>query len=414
MNKSKKLQIENNSYQIDDKNLKVLLIEDDPEDILIIKELLDEKYKLSIKLESVSYLSKALNKISSNDISIIILDLFLPDSHGLDTLIKIREYVPEIPIIILTGMDNEDVAYQAAQEGAQDYLIKGQMDSKTLVRSIRYAIERQRAEKALKESENKYRNLIESSPDIIWSFSTKRGLIYTSSRVENILGYSPDHLYQNPWLWQKLIHPNDRKIWKEALKITRYEKTIDIQYRIKDIKGNWRRFHDRSIDKYKKNDEIIINGISTDITQRKQYEHRLELADRIISTVDNLVIVADKSGKITFASPSVKRVLGYTEHEVIGNNWWKITRKNDNQYNNELKNKGINRKIKHDNTPYERIAYDKNGIEHCILWQDARGPRNTIISIGIDITSHKKTEYELSRLASLVEQAGESIIITDT
>jgi two-component system cell cycle sensor histidine kinase/response regulator CckA len=415
MIKSYSTPLEKTNISFLNKKFTILLIEDDPDDIFLIKQLLASNDNKTIELVCTSYLSDGLTKIQTTDISVILLDLFLPDSKGIDTIHKVREKVSEIPIIILTGIDDEELAFQAAQKGAQDYLLKGDLDEKLLMKSILYAIERKRIEHALRESEIKYKNLVESSPDIIWSFSSKNGIIYVSSRVETILGYSPAYLYINPWLWQKLIHANDRHAWKKEIYNPCSTTPIDIQYRIKDNKNDWHRFHDRSIDKCIKNDEIIVNCISTDITQRKQYEHRLELADRIISTVDNLVLVADKNGKITFASPSLKRILGYKQKEVLGNKWWTIARKNDVQSKREKQyiSNIAKRKMKPSPFPDERIAYDKHGNKHCILWQDTKGPGYTTISIGVDITSHKKTEDELSKLAALVEQAAESIIITD-
>jgi PAS domain S-box-containing protein len=133
-----------------------------------------------------------------------------------------------------------------------------------------------RAEKALREREAQYRNLIEGSPDIIWSFSDKKGTLYASSRVESFLGYSPDYLYKNPWLWTKSIHPDDQDHIVNAIKDFATGKEIDVEYRIRNSRGNWRWFHDRSIGRKVKDKETIIDGISSDITERKKTEEELK------------------------------------------------------------------------------------------------------------------------------------------
>ena len=104
-------------------------------------------------LTHVQRLKEALEFLHDEAYDVVLLDLGLPDSHGLDTLITTREQAPGIPIVILTGFEDEDNAIKAVQEGAQDYLIKGQVDGGVLKRSLRYAIERKRAEEAVRERE---------------------------------------------------------------------------------------------------------------------------------------------------------------------------------------------------------------------------------------------------------------------
>jgi DNA-binding response OmpR family regulator len=105
-----------------------------------------------------------------NEFDIILLDLFLPDSQGLDTLYTSLSNAPGIPIILLTGMDDEGLAIEALQAGAQDYIVKGRDDFFFLARSIRYAIERKRIENELRMSEMRYRMLFNSIDDAICVF----------------------------------------------------------------------------------------------------------------------------------------------------------------------------------------------------------------------------------------------------
>ncbi|HWQ18814.1 MAG TPA: response regulator [Methanotrichaceae archaeon] len=128
--------------------LHILLIEDNPGDARLIKEFLGEVTGAAFELDWVDRLSEGLKCLDCKDA--ILLDLALPDSLGLDTFKKIHAHAPALPIIVLTGNEDNALAFKAVQEGAQDYLIKGQVSSQLLVRSIRYAIERKRIDEALK------------------------------------------------------------------------------------------------------------------------------------------------------------------------------------------------------------------------------------------------------------------------
>jgi len=136
-----------------DKGLNVLLVEDNPGDVRRIQEMLAEARDGRVDLEPVERLSIGLERLSGGDIDIVLLDLSLPDSRGLVTFKRTYDQAPRVPIIVLTGLDDEDLGVQAVREGAQDYLIKRQVDSNLLMRSIRYATERKRAEEARKAVE---------------------------------------------------------------------------------------------------------------------------------------------------------------------------------------------------------------------------------------------------------------------
>jgi diguanylate cyclase (GGDEF)-like protein len=127
--------------------INVLLVEDNPGDARLMQEMLvpskfDRAYEFSIT--RTDRLQSALEKLAEESFQILLLDLYLPDSSGLESLRLMRSRHPQLPIIVLTGTDDEKIAFQAVQEGAQDFLIKGQVDGQLLVRSMRYAIERKR------------------------------------------------------------------------------------------------------------------------------------------------------------------------------------------------------------------------------------------------------------------------------
>lgn len=130
-------------------HLKILLIEDNSGDSRLIQELLAESKTVIFDLLRAERLSLGLDQLAHGNFDIVLLDLALPDSLGLETLLSVRRNRPEVAVIVLTGTDDEALGLQATQAGAQDYLVKGQVSSQLLIRSIRYAIERKRFERRL-------------------------------------------------------------------------------------------------------------------------------------------------------------------------------------------------------------------------------------------------------------------------
>jgi len=130
--------------------IRVLLVEDNPGDARLIWEMLAEAGTNKFELAHVERLSEAIKRLAEGGIDVVLLDLSLPDEHGLDTVDRVCTAVPHVPVVVLTGLDDETLAIKAVQEGTQDYLVKGQMDSSLLMRAIRYAIERHRMQAALR------------------------------------------------------------------------------------------------------------------------------------------------------------------------------------------------------------------------------------------------------------------------
>ena len=136
---------------IESKPVKILLIEDDPEDARLIQEMLAEVGEAFFDLECADRLSTGLERLTKGGIDVVLLDLGLPDSQGLETLNKVQAQAPEMPILALTGLADDTLGVEVIKKEAQDYLAKGQANSNLLARAMYYAIERKRAEEELKE-----------------------------------------------------------------------------------------------------------------------------------------------------------------------------------------------------------------------------------------------------------------------
>lgn len=135
----------------DDPRIRILLVEDNPGDARLIREALVDLNDQAFVLEHVDQLAKGLARLAQGGVDVMLLDLTLPDSSRPDTFIKIREHSWQIPIVVLTGLNDETVAVEAVHEGAQDYLVKGRVDGMGIQRSIRYAIERHRMRRELRD-----------------------------------------------------------------------------------------------------------------------------------------------------------------------------------------------------------------------------------------------------------------------
>lgn len=133
------------------KHTRTLIVEDNPGDAFLVQEQLSEG-DTTFEVEAAEDLAAAMRAVAKNAPDVVLLDLNLPDSHGTETIRKIVRKLPNVPVLVLTGQDDEDLAIRAVQEGAQDYLFKSELDKRHLVRAIKYALERQSLLLALQKS----------------------------------------------------------------------------------------------------------------------------------------------------------------------------------------------------------------------------------------------------------------------
>lgn len=128
--------------------MRVLLVEDNPDDVLIIEDMLSTR---AIEIEHAATFSHCLEKLTKDKIDLVLLDLSLPDARGPGMIGLVRNHAPSIPIVVLSGLSDEDAAIKTMEQGAQDYLIKGQVDAQLLWRSLRYALQRHAVEERINE-----------------------------------------------------------------------------------------------------------------------------------------------------------------------------------------------------------------------------------------------------------------------
>ena len=251
---------------------RILLVDDDEDDYTLTRDLLSESVSTRYALEWISDYDTALSAIGSCTHHVCLIDYRLGARSGLELIKDAQKSGCQAPLIILTGQGDHDVDRAAMEAGASDYLVKGQLSFDMLDRSVRYAIQQKTVRNELETKERRYRRLVENIPGIVYRSSTVRGGIYYSPRTTQILGYSPDYLIDNPYLWRDSIHPQDAARIDTVIQEFKEAKEFHVEYRIRDWKDDWHWFSDRSVGRLAGNGEIIIEGLAMDITPRKKAE----------------------------------------------------------------------------------------------------------------------------------------------
>ncbi|HWR57762.1 MAG TPA: HD domain-containing phosphohydrolase, partial [Thermodesulfovibrionales bacterium] len=307
------------------KIVRVLLIEDNPGDARLIEEMLKHS-GAEYELQWAERLSTGIELLKANGFDVILLDLGLPDSRVPDTLRKLSAIESKAPVIVLTGLADEAIGAQAVKEGAQDYLIKGQIDKNLLVRSITYAIERRKAEDLLRQSEEKYRNLVERARDGIViiqdetiKFANARMAELDGGRVEQLVGSSfTDHVH--PSELPRIVDMYRRRMAGEKLP-DMYEAILlrkDGSSAPAELSAGIITYDGRPADL------VIIR----DITERKRAEQLIEeqkrFSENLIESSAVATFVVDRQHKVMSWNKACEELTGMPASEMLGtDNQWK-------------------------------------------------------------------------------------------
>jgi diguanylate cyclase (GGDEF)-like protein/PAS domain S-box-containing protein len=179
------------------KTLRLLLIEDNDTDVLVVREVLRDSVSTVFDFSHVNRLQSGLRLLAKHSFDIILLDLSLPDSEGIDTFLQVRSAVPNLPVVVVSHLADENIAIQSVQAGAQDYLVKGNMNG-MLVRTILYAIERAQTQKAFRTSEERLNAVVESVMDGIISIDQQQHIVVFNAAAKQMFGYSAKDILGQP------------------------------------------------------------------------------------------------------------------------------------------------------------------------------------------------------------------------
>ena len=168
----------------------LLLVEDNPGDARLLREMFNEQGSHNTELTHVECMSEAEKHLAEHAVDIILLDLGLPDAQGLEAVRRAHAAAPRVPLVVLTGLDDESLAAQALQEGAQDYLIKGQIETRGLLRALRYAIERKTMEEALFAEKERAQVTLNCIGDAVVCTDISGNITFLNLVAEKMTGWS--------------------------------------------------------------------------------------------------------------------------------------------------------------------------------------------------------------------------------
>ena len=296
--------------------MRALLVEDNPGDIGLIQELFPRTRTEPIEVELVGRLSAAIARIAQGGIDVILLDLGLPDSQGVDTFLKMREAAKEIPVVVLTGLADETLALKTIKNGAQHYLVKGHVDSQSLAREVRFAVERKRVENALRETSEQMKLLLDSTAEAICGSDLSGKCTFCNDAAAKLLGYRGGrslvgqdlHVLIHHTRADGTLYPKEEcRILHAVMRGEQIEATDEVF---------WRADGTSFPVKYRSNpilrDGKVVGGVVTfeDLTERRQAEALSEERRRLATFSSSL------GGAITRGG-GLREVLGRCTDEMV-------------------------------------------------------------------------------------------------
>ncbi len=369
--------------------IRILLVEDNPGDARLIQEMLAETESSSFKIDWVSQLSEGLERLTQGNLDLVILDLGLPDSQGLETFIRAYDYGSNLPFIVLTGLEDETLGLAALRRGAQDYLVKGKVDGQLLKRAIRYAIERRRSQEALRAERMRLFSMLEALPTIIYVKDPDYYIRFANRRFEDLFGsWEGKRCYE-------AIHGGTA-----ACRICKSDKVLETQKaRMWEVtwpkdNGTYQTYHYpfRDID-----GAPLILTMGIDITERKQAEKELqrqrEELQMILDSVPAMIFYKDKNDRFVRVNKALAEVTGLTIEEIEGKTATEIYQENYYQDDLEVITTGNPRRGIIE--PLETAAGVRWAQTDKIPYRDEKGEIIGVVGFSQDITERKEAEEAL-------------------
>ena len=399
------------------RTIKILLVENNISDTLMLQECFTKITTYKYQVVKVELLSDGLKHLEQNNFDIILLNLLPRDSWGIESLKKIQQIALGIPIIVLIERDNKEIGLAALREGAQDYIVKEEICDRLLTRSINHAIERKQSIEALRQSEARYRGVVEDQTELICRFLPNGSLTfvnpaycrYFKKSQSELLGCNStdgDH-------FTKFIVPEDLELVEADLKsLSWHHPTSTVEFRVITHDGQirWQQWNNRAIFQEKK--LVEYQAVGRDISDRKQAErdkarliaslHESEERFRIVTNSAAVLIwMSDANGQGIFFNRSWLDFTGRSLEAELIDNWFANIHSQDRQRCQKLYQSALK----------ERQSFE---IEYRLLRHDGqyRWILNTIVPrfesngkfagfVGscIDITKRKLVEEKLARQA---------------
>ncbi|MDY6967816.1 MAG: PAS domain S-box protein [Spirochaetota bacterium] len=392
-----------------EKKIQLLIVEDNKANIASLQTILLDSISSVYEIDVAMNLADALRLEDKNNYDVILLDLNLPDSTNMDTLLEIKKKVQHAAIIVITA-SGDDLGLDAIANGAQDYLVKGKFNSYLLEKSISYAVERKKLQRKQSETEKTIRALLNAPTESMFIIDTNGYILDLNDETSKRFGLETDKMIgQCFWDFLPPDVSKSRKKMIEEIIVTGISKHFEDSRSKKIFENSLYPILDE------KNNVYMIAVYSKDITARKHDEEVLlkneEQFRKMIENGSDIIKILDDKGIILYVSPSVERILGHNPFDLIGTTLFDYVHSDDldiiaDTYNISLQ------------SPYHSISIEyrfrHNNGSWCIIESisnpviDKAGNLECVIFNSRDITKRKEGEKELIKHKEHLEELVEA------
>lgn len=265
--------------QHEQRPIRVLLIEDNPADARLLVESLKDAGRDAFGVTHVARLSAAMESLRGGGgrPDVILLDLTLPDSAGLAGVERLRAVAPEVPVVILTGLADQDLAVRAVRQGVQDYLVKGQCEGDVAARALRYAVERRRAEAALRDGEARLAAIVDSAVDSIITIDERGTIDSVNTATEQLFGYAREELVgRNVSMLMPEPYASEHDEYVRRYLRTGHARVIGIGREVMGLRKDGTTFPTTlSVGEFRVDGRRMFTGIHHDLTNRRRLEREV-------------------------------------------------------------------------------------------------------------------------------------------
>ncbi len=318
--------------------ISLLIVENNVEDQLLLQQQLHSSQLDIADVIVVSTCEEARILLQSRTFSLVLLNLYLPDSKGLQSLTNLMLINARVPFVILSGSSDQPVSMKALSLGAQDFLTKGDYNEKVLEKTVSYSIERHKNLETIEEIVERFNLVSMATHDMVWDWNVKTGEIYRSKETWKIIlmpnaginGIDEQNLH---------IHPGDREKVKGTLENIFLSKTLslfEIECRVLVEEDAYVYVRDRGyVIRDAEGSPVRLIGATQDITPRKEAEQKVLLSEKrfksLVQSGSDIIAILDENGVYTYISPTSLPILGYAPDSLIGKNAFSFVHPADQQ-----------------------------------------------------------------------------------
>ncbi len=400
------------------KNVRILLVEDNAVDALRLKRDLAKANQIDFTISHVETLAEAKSSLQKEEFDIVVLDLALPDSRGIESLLELKPLIPDVPIIILSGLDDEALAIEAVRKGAQDYLLKDRCDDYLMSRSINFAIERKQVEKRLRETQQRFELALTGAELGWWDWNIQTDEAVVNDRGAAILGYSAGELEANLQLWTHLIHPDDTGLNLQKLQEHLEGRTqiFETEHRLRTRAGEWKWIlaRGRVVERDPSGKPLRMAGTFLDTTDRQRAEQALREGEErfraIFEGAEDPIFLKDQSRRYTQVNSAFAKLAGIAPSEIIGKKYEELFGEENADYIESME-----LRVLEGETIEDEHGSVVRGVPGTFLamrtpLRDHSGSIIGILTILHDITDRKK--FENTRVAATGEYPSTAMRLT--